>query len=127
MKIIYKLNGTEVTPEVFARHGDSRMDEMLAEGQPPALGGNTPACWPMKSEAMAVHPDQIPEALARNKRHGISGVSYDRLGRAVLADRRARRDLMRLEGVHDNQGGYGDDHAATPQDPLPDNPISPEV
>ncbi len=101
---------------------------MFAEQKPPGTGGNTPSCWPMKSEALAVHPDQIPEALARNKRHGIQGVSYDRLGRAVLADRGARRDLMRLEGVHDNQGGYGDDHAtATPQDPLPDNPISPEV
>lgn len=88
----------------------------LASRQPPR--GHTSGCWPMKSDAMAVHPDDIPAALERNKRHGVAGVTYDpKDGRAILADRGARRDLMKLEGVHDKNGGYGDDHAGS--SPLP--------
>ena len=79
----------------------------------------------MSSDAMAVHPSQIEAIMARNKKHGVQGVSYDPAdGRAILADRGARRDLMRLEGVHDNEGGYGDDHAASPQDPKPEVPFA---
>jgi hypothetical protein len=65
---------------------------------------------------LGVHPDQIPEAIARNKRHGITGVSYARNGAAIIADGRADRELCRLEGVHHKNGGYGDDHAASPLD-----------
>lgn len=73
---------------------------------------NTPTCWPMKSDALACHPEQIPAMLERNKKHGVTGVTYDPVdGRAVFADRGARRMLMALEGVHDKRGGYGDDHA----------------
>ncbi len=92
--------------------------DMFSEQRPPGTGGNTPSCWPMRSEALAVHPEQIPDALERNKRHGVTGVSYDaQTGEAILADRRARCDLMKLEGCHDNNGGYGDDHATG--SPLP--------
>ena len=72
----------------------------------------------MKSDALAVHPDQIPEVMARNKKHGVH-VEYDpKDGRAILKDRGQRRDLMRIEGFHDNNGGYGDDHHI-PRNPLP--------
>ncbi len=67
----------------------------------------TPSCWPMVSEALAVHPDQVEAARARAKRHGVS-VEYMADGRAVLPDRNERRRLLRLEGFHDRQGGYGD-------------------
>ena len=81
------------------------------------------AGWPMKSEALAVHPTQIKEAMARNKRNGITGVSYcEKTGRAIIADRAARRALCKLEGVFDRAGGYGD---ASPGDSearnLPDH------
>jgi hypothetical protein len=66
---------------------------------------------------MAVHPEQINEVMERNKRHGIAGVSYAPDGTAILADRGARRDLMALEGYHDRNGGYGDDHSG--ESPLP--------
>lgn len=87
--------------------------DMFALQAPPGMGGNTPSCWPQYSDALAVHPEQIPLAMERNKLHGVRGVSYDPLtGQAILADRRARRDLMKVEGCHDNHGGYGDDTGA---------------
>jgi hypothetical protein len=74
---------------------------------------------------MAVHPAQIEAVMERNKRHGVQGVGYDRAGRAILADRKARRDLMKLEGFHDKHGGYADDTGAgSPLPPLPANPIA---
>jgi len=87
------------------------------------LGGNTPSAYPLKSDAMAVHPSQIPEAMARNKKHGLH-VEYDPVdGRPILPDRAARRQLMAIEGVHDNQGGYGDDHTPNVA-PRPDKKLS---
>lgn len=101
---------------------------MFAAQAPPGLAGNQPACWPMTSDALAVHPEQIPAVRARNRRHGVRGVEYNAKGQAILADRAARRDLMALEGYHDNQGGYGDDHAGeSPLPPLPDNPVHPDL
>lgn len=67
----------------------------------------TPTCWPMKSEAMGVHVDQIQEATDRNRRHGVN-VTYDSIGRAILPDRKERKKLLRLEGFFDKAGGYGD-------------------
>lgn len=67
----------------------------------------SPKCWPMVSEALAVHPDQVEEANARNKLHGITA-TYDADGFCHIPDRAERRRLCRLEGYHDRDGGYGD-------------------
>ncbi len=61
----------------------------------------------MYSEALAVHPDQIEQARARNRRHGIN-VDYTADGRAILMDRGQRRDMLKLEGFVDKRGSYGD-------------------
>jgi len=65
------------------------------------------SAWPMVSDALAVHPKQVEEANARNKRHGVN-VQYLPNGQAVLPDRNERKKLLRLERYHDNDGGYGD-------------------
>jgi hypothetical protein len=98
----YYLDGVQVSKEEF---------EQAFPPQPQgAPGGHGSACWPMLSDALAVHPGQIQEAMERNKRHGLH-VEYTEDGRPKLMDRGQRRDLMRAEGFHDNNGGYGDDHA----------------
>ncbi len=75
----------------------------------PMLSGNSLTGWPMKSDALAVHPEQIPLVLERNKRHGLTTVDYDpKDGRAIIPDRGARRMLNKIEGYHDKHGGYGD-------------------
>lgn len=65
------------------------------------------SCWPMTSQALAVHPEQVGEANERNRVHGV-GVQYDPTGLAHIPDRAERKKLLRLEGKHDNNGGYGD-------------------
>lgn len=100
----YYLDGQGVTQEEFEQAFPPKPDYL---SEPAMVQGA--AVWPALSEAMAVHPDQREEASARNRRHGIA-VDYTEDGRAILADRGQRRDLMRLENMHDNHGGYGDDH-----------------
>lgn len=99
----YYLNDQEVTEKEYRRRTKKKKlaagDEVLAQ--------STSAWADFKSEALAVHPDQVGEANARSKRHNI-GVQYDKRGFAHIPDRASRRRLMRLEGVHDNHGGYSD-------------------
>jgi hypothetical protein len=102
----YFLNDIEVSQEEYEAAFPSKLDELLGGGVE-CLPSQTPSCWPMVSRALAVHPAQVEEANARNKRMG-STVRYDQKGNAHLPDRGARRDLLRVEGYHDNSAGYGD-------------------
>lgn len=61
---------------------------------------------PLRSDAMAVHPKQIPQVMARNKRHGLN-VEYDRHGRPVLRDSGQRKKLMKIEGLKQQNSYYG--------------------
>ena len=83
-----------------------RMCDVLLAGSEP-LAANQPGAWPIISDALAVHPSQVQQARERNKRHGVP-VWYMLDGRAILPDRAARKKLLKLEGFHDNSGGYGD-------------------
>lgn len=52
---------------------------------------------PLKSDALAVHTSQIPAVVARNKKHGLNGLRYDRAGRPVFTDGAQRKRLMKVE------------------------------
>lgn len=92
----YELDGKEVSQEEYESANPSvGIDE---EGSVPCTGN-----WktPVLSDALAVHPDQIPEVMERNKRHGVY-VEYEKqFGRPILKDSGAKRALMRIEGLHD--------------------------
>ena len=79
--------------------------EMFAAAE--SACGLATTTWPMESWALAVHPKQVGEANARAKRHGIN-VVYKKNGSVHIPDRAERKKLLRLEGFHDNNGGYGD-------------------
>ena len=98
------IEGKKVSREEFDKSLPSCLD-LTSSAE--CLMGHTTTCWPMLSEALAVHPTQIEQAMARNKRHGVN-VTYTRDGRAILPDRGERKRLLRLEGFHDNQAGFGD-------------------
>jgi hypothetical protein len=63
-------------------------------------GGLQPKGWPLVSTAMGVHPDQIPEAQTRAKRHGIN-VTYGRDGNVTIPDAGERKKLMKLDRLID--------------------------
>ena len=87
-------------------HGpECKLCEMFSAGTTP--GGHGTTCWPMVSEALAVHPRQVDQANERARRHGIN-VAYDQKGNCHIPDRGNRKKILRLEGLRDNSGGYGD-------------------
>ena len=94
---------------------------MFREQSPPGLAGNTSSAWPMKMNSLGVHPSQVKDAIERNKKHGVH-VTYDKKGTPIVADRRQRRELMKIEhqnlpgGIRDKSGGFGEDFTA---DALP--------
>jgi hypothetical protein len=65
------------------------------------------ACWPMRSDALGVHPDQIPEAIAEAAKSGVR-VNFDGEGRAILESPKHRKEYAESMGFFDRQGGYGD-------------------
>lgn len=106
--VIYDRAGKN--PAYF-KDGEVSTREAFEKAFPPKpLGAPAvaaPSCWPMKSVALAVHPEQVAEATERNRRHGV-GVTYDPTGMAEIPDRGERKKILKLEGLHDNHGGYGD-------------------
>lgn len=98
----YFVDKAEVTAEVFVRLFP---DHVFRPGE--RVIGHSSAGWPMESQALAVHADQVAEANARNARHGVA-TRYKKCGTAVIPDRGDRRKLIKLEGYRDNSGGYGD-------------------
>ncbi len=89
-------------------HGEEcKLCEMFAEAEP-ALAA-APGLWDNWGHmgSLAVHPSQVAAANARLKRHGIVG-GYDPKGDVHVPDRANAKKLLRLEGMHNNQGGYGD-------------------
>lgn len=98
----YFLDDVEVTKAEY----DEAFPDKLKLGEEMTPGVHLPSGWPMISDSMAVHPDQIPEVLARNKRHGIN-IEYLPTGQPVLRDAAQKRELMRAEGFFDKGGAYG--------------------
>ena len=92
----------------------TRFDEAMQVGEFDAGDGSQLTAWkrPIYSDALGVHPAQIERAMALDRAHGVSS-EYLADGRMVLRNREERRKVMGYLGLHDNNGGYGDDHAAT--------------
>ena len=81
-----------------------------------ACSPETITAWkrPLRSDALGVGTKDIPAWMEIYRKAGITGISHDpKDGTAILYGRASRRDVMKLRGVHDRNGGYGDDHATT--------------
>lgn len=99
----YYLDGQEVTSEQFY---EAHPPQEIRAGDDMLVAAN----WkhPVESDALAVHPKQIKEVMARNEKHGLNIGYRPDDGRPILENREQRRKLMKIEGCHDNNGGYGD-------------------
>lgn len=65
-------------------------------------------CWPMWSDALGVHPDQIPEAVEFAAKRGVSVEFHPETGCVKLDSARHRRAYAEINGVFDRNGGYSD-------------------
>lgn len=67
-----------------------------------------PGNWPMKSDAMGVHPDQIPEVEAHSRRVGVPTRFDKDTGQAILTSPDHRRRYAKAIGLIDRNAGYSD-------------------
>ena len=95
----YKINGKTVTRRQFLRRkkrGVPACPKTYGEGNP------------LQSEALGCMKSQVPEMRRVLKKRGIRGVRVLDNGAVELTSRGGRRELMKLRGLHDNDGGLGD-------------------
>lgn len=64
-------------------------------------------CWPRFSDALGVHPDQIPEAVAEYKRNGVK-VEFNAEGQLKMDNRSHQNDVLKAGGWANYDAGYGD-------------------
>lgn len=73
-----------------------------------AVGAEALCGWkPIHSDALAVHPSQVDEAVESAKKKGVP-TEFLPDGRPILRTRQHRRAYLRAYGYHDRSGGYGD-------------------
>lgn len=63
--------------------------------------------WPMESEALGVHPDQIEEYAKDAARKGVP-TQFTEEGNPIFESRKHRYNYMKLYGYYDKDAGYGD-------------------
>lgn len=63
--------------------------------------------WPMPSLAAAVHPDQVPEAMEHDRKHGIP-TQYTDHGEPIFTGPQHRKRYCEVHGLYDRNGGYSD-------------------
>lgn len=88
-----KLQGIYVDDTVFAKrayHLDHRDYRNVSQ-----------ACWPMKSSALGVGVDQIPEAVAEAKKYGIKAEFDLKTGDFIAHDKSTYNKYANLYGLHD--------------------------
>lgn len=66
-----------------------------------------PGNWPMESEALAVHPDQVKEASMAADAAGVP-TEFKKNGRVVFRSAHHRKKYCEAFGYFDRNAGYGD-------------------
>ena len=63
---------------------------------------------PLISEGLGCMKAQVPEMRAEIKRRNIKGVHVRNDGSLAITSRRGRREICRMRGLADADGGFGD-------------------
>ena len=69
--------------------------------------GRKTSGYPMESDAAGVHPDQIKEAMAFDRKHGVP-TNYSKAGNPIYTSQGHRRRHCEANGLYDRNAGYGD-------------------
>lgn len=102
-KVAYTLNGKSVTREEFL--AGSRTDYLNGGYFVP----NTYSAHdPLVSDGIGCLKSQVPELRQVIKQHNIQGVTVKDSGQLEITSRRGRKELLRVRGLVDNDGGFSD-------------------
>jgi exopolysaccharide biosynthesis protein len=102
-KVVQKYNGKVVSKAEL----DELMPRKKLEG--PAMTANTYSEHdPLISEGCGVMKSQVKETRAILEAHKIPGVAVLNSGQMRFTSRRARKEWLKVRGLHDQDGGYSD-------------------
>ncbi len=99
----YEINGRAVTQEEFL---SGASEDWL--GNVPMTANTYQAHDPLISEGAGCMKAQVPEMRETIHKHNIQGVRVRDNGQLEITSRRGRAELLKLRGLVDNDGGYGD-------------------
>lgn len=99
----YVLNGRKVNREEFlaGAPGDGLRT-------PPRTANTYTEHDPLISDGCGVMKAQVPEARDAIARYGIRGAAILDNGQVRFTSRRARKEFLRMRGLVDSDGSYGD-------------------
>lgn len=100
----YVVNGKEVSQEEFNQRPskDGWLDS-------PFMTAHTYREHdPLISEGLGCMKSQVPELRQVIRKHQIQGVTVRDSGQLEITSRRGRRELLKVRGLVDNDGSYGD-------------------
>lgn len=103
--ILYKYKGQTVTKEELDRLMPPKANWLEA---PPMAAKTYSEHDPLISEGCGVMKTQVGEARAAIRQHGIVGAQVLDSGQVRFTSRRARKEFLRMRGMNDNEGSYGD-------------------
>lgn len=97
-----KLNGKWVTSAEFHRGGP------VGGAGVPAVTNTYSTAKPLVSEGVGCMKAQVPDMRAMLKEHNVQGVAVRDNGQLEITSRRGRKEVLKLRGLIDNDGGYSD-------------------
>jgi hypothetical protein len=102
--VTYKINGQVVTKEEWDARPGVGLDFRHAPMGTIAYTESNP----LLSEGLGCMKSQVGEMREELRRNNIRGVRVLDSGQLEITSRRGRRELMRLRGLADADGGYSD-------------------
>lgn len=99
----YMLNGRQVSREEFL--AGAKADWLAG---PPMTANTYSDHDPLLSDGIGCMKSQVQEMREVIHRHNIQGVKVRDSGQLEITSRRGRRELLRVRGLRDEDGGYLD-------------------
>jgi len=103
--IVRKYNGREVTSEELDALMPRKADWLSG---PPMTANTYSEHDPLVSDGCGVMKAQVKETRDLIKQHAIQGAAVLDSGQVRFTSRRARNEFLKLRGLRDIDGGYGD-------------------
>lgn len=103
--IVLKYNGREVTKAELDKLLPPKKDFFKA---PPMTANTYSEHDPLISEGCGVMKAQVGETREAIRYHGIQGAAVHDNGQVRFTSRRARKEFLKMRGLNDQDGSYGD-------------------
>jgi len=103
--ITYKYNGKTVSHEELDKLLPKKHDWLSGT---PMVPNTYSEHDPLISEGCGVMRSQVNETRRLIKQHSIQGAAVLDSGQIRFTSRRARNEFLKMRGLHDLDGGYGD-------------------